>query len=601
MGHIANKIDAKDKKLSEILSGERYRVDSFQREYRWQRKHIEALISDLSISFLNNYNPADTVEDSISYDCYYMGPVVLCQDKNELSVVDGQQRLTSLTLLLVFLYHLQKKIDTDVALRDILSFLYVQKTGKRTLIINVDSRKKVMEHLIKDPEQVYEDINDDENESVEKESKFDESVINILSRYEDISTLFPEELKTDEILPLFVEWLLERVILVEVKAYSMENAYTIFETMNDRGMTLSPTEILKGYLLSNIKDDEKSEEANEFWKNRILEINRFTKLDADLDFFRAWLRAKYATSTRSTKSGAENEDFELIATQFNSWVKNNTKKVYLKESNDFYFFIVSDFNFYSELYIKLFEYKQRPIEGFEAIYVNNFYPIADSLYYPLILSSISKIDDEGTLFLKINLINKFVDIYTNYRVFNSKSITQSSIRYYIYELIKEIRNLDSIELRNVLHQRLKEMFDKDDGRSIPHVMNNWGYYHYFFARILHHLKVYDEDFADLLRSRKQSSLVLVRIFDEKDFEEQDNSQYSQILANALGNFCLIRRYHLDEFESKRTPATKIRFLLKNNYLPDYQDIDENRLPIKIIYDRDDILSHYYNEIWSFKN
>jgi len=59
------------------------------------------------------------------------------------------------------------------------------------------------------------------------------------------------------------------------------------------------------------------------------------------------------------------------------------------------------------------------------------------------------------------------------------------------KLIKEIRNLDSIELRNVLHQRLKEMFDKDDGRSIPHVMNNWGYYHYFFARILHHLKVYD--------------------------------------------------------------------------------------------------------------
>src|SRR5690606_20868284 len=126
MAHIANKIDAKDKKLSEILYGQRYRVDSFQREYRWQRKHIEALISDLSISFLNSYQQGDTIEESSTYDCYYMGPVVLCEDKNELSIVDGQQRLTSFTLLLIFLYHLQSTIQTNDELRDLKDHLYVR-------------------------------------------------------------------------------------------------------------------------------------------------------------------------------------------------------------------------------------------------------------------------------------------------------------------------------------------------------------------------------------------------------------------------------------------------------------------------------------------
>lgn len=601
MAHIANKIDAKDKKLSEILSGERYRVDAFQREYRWQRKHIEALISDLSISFLNNYKEGDTVEDSLKYDCYYMGPVVLCEDGSELSIVDGQQRLTSFTLLIIYLLHLQKSISTDIELRSLESHLYVSKGGRKTLILNVDPRKNVMEHLIKNPEQVYENINDDEKQIVEEDSKFDESVINILSRYEDISTLFPEEIKNSTILPLFVEWLLERVILVEVKAYSMENAYTIFETMNDRGMTLSPTEILKGFLLSKIKDDKKAEEANEFWRNRILELNKNTKLDADLDFFRAWLRSKYAISSRATKIGAENEDFELIATQFNSWVKNNTKKVYLKESNDYYFFILSDFNYYSDLYIKIFNYKNYYNQSFEELYINNFYPIADSLYYPLVLAPISKIDDEITSSEKIILVNKFIDIYTNYRAFTGKSITQSSIRNYMYDLIKDIRNAPYNELRNILIHRIVEMHSKDDVYQTPHPMNNWGYYHYFFARLLHYFNVYDEDFASLLRSRKQSSFILVRIFDETDFEEKDKTHFPQILGNALGNYCLIRRYHLDEFESKRTSVTKVRFLLKNNYLPEYTDLDENRLPMKIVYERDEILTHYYNEIWSFKS
>ena len=86
-------------------------------------------------------------------------------------------------------------------------------------------------------------------------------LISIRLKYESkiplkISNIFSEELKYDK-LPLFIEWLKEKVVFVEILAFSDENAYTIFETMNDRGLNLTPTEMLKGYLLTHLKDPVK--------------------------------------------------------------------------------------------------------------------------------------------------------------------------------------------------------------------------------------------------------------------------------------------------------------------------------------------------------
>lgn len=589
MAHIANKIDAKDKKLSEILSGQRYRVDSFQREYRWQRKHIESLINDLYLSFHSSYEDNHKIDDVEKYDCYYMGPVVLCEDRNELSIVDGQQRLTSFTLLLIYLHHLQKNIKSEYDLRELNTHFFVRKSGKNTLILNVDTRESIIRDLIEKGSATFEEYSDLEGT--------DESVINIINRYQDIESLFPEELKKDEILPLFIEWLLEKIVLVEVKAYSMENAYTIFETMNDRGMTLSPTEILKGYLLSKITDEKKSEEANDFWKHRISKLNRETKTDADLEFFRAWLRAKYAETTRATKAGAENEDFELIATQFNTWVKNNTKKVYLKNTDDYYYFIVSDFNFFSEQFINLYNYKNYLTDDFEDLYINNFYPIADSLYYPLLLSSISKMDNIETIKEKLNIVNHFIDVYTNIRVLSNKSITQSTIRYTIYDLIREIRNKSIEELKEILSNRYNELKEKGDNFSYLKTMNNWGYGHYLFARINYYLMEQKVDFQELMRSRKQNSYVLQRIFSYDDFEESNI-----YLFDSISNYCLIRRPDMDKFSSIKKIEKKIEFLLKKSYLPDMENSNNISTNItEFIEVRERILQNLVEKIWEFQN
>src|SRR5690606_16900839 len=102
-----NKIEASDKSVSEMLSEQKFFIDSFQREYRWQEKHIKLLIEDLTTAFLKCYKPEHERRDVERYNNYYLGPVVFSSIGGKKSIVDGQQRITSITLILIYLYHLQ--------------------------------------------------------------------------------------------------------------------------------------------------------------------------------------------------------------------------------------------------------------------------------------------------------------------------------------------------------------------------------------------------------------------------------------------------------------------------------------------------------------
>lgn len=581
-------IEAKDKTLGDVLSNNRYKIDSFQREYRWQRKHIEALISDLCICFDKFYKEGDTIENYENYGGYYMGPIVICDDKKSLSIVDGQQRLTSFTLLLIFLHHTQIKLNlTNNLVKDLKQYLYVNKGGKTTLVLNVESRTEVIEHLFNSIDLSF------KNDSVLN----DESIANILARFEDITKLFPEDFISNTKLPIFIEWMLDKIYLVEVKAYSMDNAYTIFETMNDRGLSLNPTEILKGFLLSKIEDDLKSDEMNDFWKIRIAEIKSLSNNDVDLDFFRAWLRAKYALSIRTSKQGSENEDFEIIGTHFHSWVKNNTSKLFLKDSEDYYFFIRSEFDFFSNLYKRIYKLKNYFHNDFDNIYCSNFYPIADSLSYPLLISSISKIDEPDIIDIKIKLIAKFIDIYTINRVLLGKSITQSSIRYSMYELVKLIRNSDVKQLKEILSFEIEKIGSKPySSFSLFHRMDNWGFYHYLFSRLLYKQNP-EQDFSSLQRNRKQNSLVLYKFFNTEDSPLGISDIEWELYSNSVAGYCLVKRNDIEKINLNKG-INLLNYLVSRCYMPEMKDVKFENI-IDFIKLRDSKLRVQINEMLVF--
>lgn len=172
-----------------------------------------------------------------------------------------------------------------------------------------------------------------------------ESVRALYDRYQDIEAAFPDEVRGNA-LPYFIDWMLENVHLVEITAYSDDDAYTIFETMNDRGLSLSPTDMLKGFLLSNIEEDYRTE-VNESWKLRIRELSDAGK-EVEADFFKAWFRSQYATKIRERKRGALQEDFDRIGTEFHRWVRDAREQIGLINASDVLSFIQTDFEFYSK-------------------------------------------------------------------------------------------------------------------------------------------------------------------------------------------------------------------------------------------------------------
>ena len=244
------------KTVRALLSNRKYSIDYYQREYKWEEKQIHELVDDLTGKFLEDHEPTHERGAVETYGHYFLGSIVISHRDNRNFVIDGQQRLTSLTLLLIYLHNLQKGSASAVKIDDL---IYSERYAKKSFNIDVDERAKCMEALYDG--QAFDPA--DQPESVQR----------IVARYEDIEEQFPKQLK-GESLPFFVDWLVDNVHLVEITAYSDEDAYTIFETMNDRGLSLTPTEMLKGFLLANIADPTKRNAANQLWKDRVRDLPR---------------------------------------------------------------------------------------------------------------------------------------------------------------------------------------------------------------------------------------------------------------------------------------------------------------------------------------
>lgn len=441
MSRLENKIEAKDRTIVEVLDKNKYTVDYYQREYSWQQKHIEQLVTDLTTAFLNEYEPRHERTEVENYNSYYLGPFVLSEKGGKRSIIDGQQRLTSLTLILIFLNHLQKDYGVNEAIE---GMIFSEKFGKKSFNIDVPERTSGLQALFETGEY---NVPDDA----------DASTVNMVERYNDIIEAFPKEIDA-QVLPFFIDWFKERVVLVEILAYTDDNAYTIFETMNDRGLNLTPTEMLKGYLLSRFKDNALRKSTNDFWKKAIICLQGIDK-EEDQKFIQAFLRAKYAVTIRQGKAGSKNEDFEKIGTRFHNWFRDNLKLVGLcKDSQeDFDRFINKDFKYYFDAYLRIAQARATLTKGLESVHYIEHWGIAASLRDPLLLAPLLPSDSVETANQKINLVAKYIEIFCVRRSINFRTFAATSIRYTIYTLVKELRDKNLEDLQEILESKLAAM------------------------------------------------------------------------------------------------------------------------------------------------
>ncbi|MFZ1754969.1 MAG: DUF262 domain-containing protein [Caldilineaceae bacterium] len=451
--------------VRELLSNQKYSIDYYQREFRWGRKQVSELIEDLASRFSDDFENGHSREEVENYGHYFLGSIIVSQKDNRSFIVDGQQRLTTLTLVLIYLNERQKeRPDPDQVNVD--DLIFSVKFGRKSFNIDIEDRNECMEAL-------YEGRDFDPNGS-------DESVQNIVARYSDIQELFPSELVEDA-LPFFLDWLIENVHLVEITAFSDDDAYAVFEAMNDRGLSLTATEMLKGYLLANIETSKQKTKANDLWKAQVLEIKSLGK-EADSDFIKTWLRSQYASSIRERSRGAKPKDFDLIGTEFHRWIRDNSETVGLETSEDFFNFIKTDFDFYAKHYKRLIGASRSRVPGLEHVLYNAGHGF--TLQYMLLLAPLNPADSVEVVNLKVRLVARFLDILLTWRLWNFRSIAYSTMQYAMFLVMRDIRGLSPQPLAEKLWETLASEGETfaTNSRLYMHQQNRW-YLHRILARL----------------------------------------------------------------------------------------------------------------------
>lgn len=442
-------IDGKSRTVRELLSKRKYAIDYYQREYKWQEKQIKELLDDLSSRFLEDYEEGHERSAVEKYGHYFLGSVIVSHKAGQYYIIDGQQRMTSLTLLLIFLNNLQADRADKVLVGDL---IFSEKYGRRSFNIDVAERNQCMEALFS------RDATFDPSEEAE-------SVRTMHARYGTIEDNFPDDLQ-GAALPYFMDWLSENVHVVEITAYSDADAYTIFETMNDRGLSLTPTEMLKGFLLANITDEGRRIEANSRWKERTAQLTERSK-EGDADAIKTWLRGHWAAAIRERKKGARPQDWDRIGTEFHRWIRENRETLGLKKSEDYHRFIIKDFDFYSRQYFRVFSCAEKLTPGYETIFYNAQNQF--TLQFQLLLAPLQPGDTDKEIDRKIRIVARFLDILLFRRIWNSRAIDYSTLQYRMFVITKAIRRKSADEVLKALTAELAtetELFTTYDEFSL---------------------------------------------------------------------------------------------------------------------------------------
>ncbi len=438
-------ITAAARTVRELLHSRRYGIDYFQREYRWEERQVEELVTDLAGAFSDNYEPTHERQKVAQYGRYFLGSIITSNKDDTRFLADGQQRLSTLTLLLIYLHRRLKLAGfSDPALEPMIVSV---QFGQKQLNLDVPDRRDCMLALLAD-----EDID---------VTSATEAVQRLKENFEHIRQKLSTEDLPDEAVPYFADWLTEKVYLVEIAATSDEDAYTIFETVNDRGLSLTPAEMLKGHLLAAIDDEAQRIDAGKIWRNWVEALKRLdSSKEEDAEAIKAWLRSQYAENIRERKAGAKPQDFDKIGTEFHRWVRDASETpLKLKTSTDHALFIKRDFAYYARWYEILRKASVDVAPGLEDVFANSRRYF--TLQFSLMLAPLKPGDSDVESLRKVRLVAAFVDILLARRLWATRSIDYSTLVYAMFLVMKDIRRRSAEDVAGILRGRLDGTFEAD--------------------------------------------------------------------------------------------------------------------------------------------
>lgn len=432
---------------------ERYFIDIYQRDYKWNKEQIETLLKDIELHFnqsdLKNLPPKEIKADVVQrFKPYFLNTFLTSKMANHIAIVDGQQRLTTFLIIFIKLRQLVAQIHNDDR--------YTTKTvGTKSL------DKLIFEANDFDEPEYYKIYNENRqeafnairtNDETYKSEEKDESSHRIVRNYKRISAYFDSFFKPSQNtnldidvtkLTYYIYYIQEKLNIVEIKIEQQENVSTVFEVVNDRGLGLKPYEILKGKLIGNLSVAKK-EKANEVW---VQLQDKYYQNDMDLDvFFKAFLRSKFANNLVEYEKFEGRYHYEIY--------QNNSILEYFKRfsnSDTLYNWVINDFAYFADLYLRI-----RTSWEHEYLVYNSI--LDQNQQYLLIMSAISLKDEQEKA--KIDLVTKkFDQLHSVIRLLDAYN-NSSEFQGIIHQLNSQIRNKELDEIAKDFDSALINYLEK---------------------------------------------------------------------------------------------------------------------------------------------
>lgn len=252
-------LNVSKKTIYEILSsmqGKKFIIPEYQRPYSWDEEQCDILWTDLIDFYESNINKDDY---------YFLGSIVTCKTAEGLEIIDGQQRITSFSLLLRALYEKLKNMIESPEVKGLMSDIEPCIWDINRITKKVDNNESI--HI--ESKVVVEKIR----------NKFHNILMNgvdLTSKDKDLYTLnyifFYEKIE-EFAKNNAIEWykfcysILHKCIMLPIECDNFDIGLTIFNTLNDRGMPLSDSDIFKAQMYKLLKTDKEKSEFIDKWKN----------------------------------------------------------------------------------------------------------------------------------------------------------------------------------------------------------------------------------------------------------------------------------------------------------------------------------------------
>ena len=238
-----------------------FNIPVYQRNYDWKKEHCVRLFNDIENIVKNEFQIEHFI-GTVVYVLSYVQPTF-----QELILIDGQQRITSITLLLKALYDV---IEDEETKEDILETYLINRRAPEHLRVKLKP--------IESDELTYKNII--ENKNIESKS-------NIYKNY----MLFKQLINESEYKPEEIYQAMNYIELVYIqleKDKKSENPQMIFESLNSTGLSLTEGDLIRNFLLMNHSYDEQARLYKDYW----LQIEQYLTNSGISDFVRDYLTMK---------------------------------------------------------------------------------------------------------------------------------------------------------------------------------------------------------------------------------------------------------------------------------------------------------------------